>query len=278
MGIHQVILLVFFHCLHKPVVHADRNIKIAQLASPAFAIDKFHNIRMIIVQRSQAGAAPSSPLAYFIADFVVDGKKRKGTGGLSTGTTDDGTFLTDLAQKITHPAAAFLDQGGMLQGFKNALHGIIDGQDETGLQLLHRGPRIHQSWTVGEKKACFHETLENVSQSFVYCSIFFSSNIRGHSFQHPVPVLADISFFVTAEITVSRHLQGIFCRGYDFQTVGKPLHLFKGNFPFRPLIYQPGHFYKFMRYRFHTTLPLFINRGILPSLPDSRQNLPGLSA
>ena len=115
-----------------------------------------------------------------------------------------------------------------------------------------------------EKKACFHETQENVSQSVVYFSIFFSSNIRGYSFPASRASPRRYFLFVTAEIAVSRHLQGIFWRTAASRPSANRFISSRVIFPFRPPIYQPGHFYKFMRYCFHTTLPLFINREFLP--------------
>ena len=63
------------------------------------------------------------------------------------------------------PAAALVDQGGVLDRLEDAVHRVLDRQHEAGGELLQLAPGVHQRGGVGQELEVGHQPVELSSQT-----------------------------------------------------------------------------------------------------------------
>ena len=59
-------------------------------------------------------------------------------------------------------AAGLVDEGGVLDGVEDGLHGVADGQDEAGGELAQLAAGVHEGGGVGQELEARHELVEGL--------------------------------------------------------------------------------------------------------------------
>src|SRR5665648_609959 len=63
------------------------------------------------------------------------------------------------AERLYNPAA-LVDEGGVLDGLEDGLHGVADGEHEAGRELAQLAAGVHEGGAVGEELEAGHELVE----------------------------------------------------------------------------------------------------------------------
>ncbi len=118
------------------------------------------DVRVVDPQNSHVCAAPGPALLDGLGGHVKHGHKGNRAARHSLGGEDLVVFGPYPGKGKPRAAAAFVDNGGMLYGFENAVDGIFNREHEAGGKLPELAARVHERGRVGHEVQEGHQVIE----------------------------------------------------------------------------------------------------------------------
>src|SRR3989344_3898857 len=126
---HTLPLLVwiFIQRLHKLVGDGNGNVKVADFAFHLLAANEIQNLRMIPAHHGHVGAMPAL-LFDGSESGIIYPKKRNGTRSFSSRLFCGSHGGAHFRKIESQPASCLLQESRILEGLKNALHRVVNGE------------------------------------------------------------------------------------------------------------------------------------------------------
>ena len=213
-GLNQIIFLIFGRRFHEFIGDPYRNIEIVQILVFSFAVDKFHDIRVVDLQYGHVGAPAGAPLFNLLGGGIEYFHEGDRTRGHAAGGAHRAVFGPQARETKAGAAAGLVNQRGIFQGTKDAFHAVFNGQNETGCQLTQSASGIHEGRGVGQKFKLGHDIekdfLNFFDALFVAAVIFFGfGNMVGHPSEHLLRRFGDFTVAVLFQVSPSQNPSGI---------------------------------------------------------------------
>ena len=130
--------------MHKFLSDADGNIKVRDIRIVGFTMDKLLNIGMVHTQNAHVDAPSCPSLLHRFCRHVEHPHEADGSAGNTAGGIDRRPRTSQTGKGKACASSGFMNQGSLLDGLKNILHGILHRQNKAGGKLTQRSARIHQ--------------------------------------------------------------------------------------------------------------------------------------
>ena len=78
------------------------------------------------------------------------------------GAEDEVVLGTHAREREAGAAAALVDEGGVLDGLEDRVHGVADGKHEARRELAELAPGVHERGAVGQELEVGHQPVERV--------------------------------------------------------------------------------------------------------------------
>lgn len=161
-GVNEVILLPPLHPLHEVGVHPHGDVEVVDLPLLPLTGDELQDIGVAHVHDRHVGPVPLAPLGDQLGDGGEVTEDSHGAARLAVGGGDGRPLGADLGEGEAGPPAELLHHGGVFGRLHNALHGVLQADDETGGQGAGPGAGVHQGGGVGEELQARHHPVKGV--------------------------------------------------------------------------------------------------------------------
>ena len=149
---------------HELVGYGYGDIEISEALAVPLHGDELFDVRMVDPQDPDVGAPPRAALFDRFGRGVDDPEERYRARGDALGFADEAPLWSQEAEIEARSASFLVDEGCILDGVEDRLHGVLDRQDETGAEAhVSAGPG--QGGTIGQEVAVFHD-LEELLRPF----------------------------------------------------------------------------------------------------------------
>ncbi len=106
-----------------------------------------------------------------------------------------------------------MDEGGIFEGIKNAVHTVFNGKYKTGGQLSQFTARVHQSGRVGEKFEFGHQAVKDrlnlIDPLFTAVALFRLGDMMGHPGKHLFRTFINPSCPIPFKVSPFQHPYGV---------------------------------------------------------------------
>ncbi len=160
----QVVVVPLFHRLHEGIGDGDAEIEVVEAVRVFLGGDEIHDVGVIDPQNPHIGAAPLAALLDRLGRRIEDGGKGQRPRGDALGRTDGGVLRAQTGEGVAGAAAGLVHQGAVADGGEDAVHRVLDRQDETGRQLAEIGTGIHQAGGIGQKIHAIDQVEKGIAQ------------------------------------------------------------------------------------------------------------------
>ena len=159
-GVDEVVLLSLFHGFHEGVGDAHGKVEVRHAIIVGLAGDELLDVGVIDPKDPHIGSAPRAPLLDRFRRGIEDRHEGDRSAGDSLRGKDRVVFRAKTGEGKAGPAAALVDHGGVLDGFEDAVDGILHGEDEAGGKLPQGASRVHERRRIGDEVEGRHEPVE----------------------------------------------------------------------------------------------------------------------
>ena len=216
--VHQIVHSVGAHCLHKGFGDAHRDVEVGDLGGVVLAGDKVHDVGVIHPEDAHVGAPAGTSLLHRLGSGVEHLHKGDGAAGHTAGGVDGGTLGTQPGEGEAGTAAALVDEGSVLDGVKDVLHGVGHRQHKAGGQLAQGAAGIHQGGGIGQEVQTGHHLIE-LRRRGHYVSLGVKVAVAlghcvGYPAEEPVHRLGGIPVLVPGQVAPLQHCLGVFRNGH----------------------------------------------------------------
>ncbi len=212
---------------HETVGHPHRQVEVGELIRSGFEGNEGLNVRVVGIENTHVGAAPSPTLFDHFRGVVEEFNEGKCATCFATSR---GYPIAGRAQgrEIEAGAAARLvDLGRVLDGVKNAFQVVFYREDKAGGQLAVRTAGVHEGGGVGQKLQPLHGPEGTFGKGVFFCgwravAVFgFCYGMRNTTEQlgrrfHKQPA------FVALQVAPLQDLDGVHAQGQFPAAVGVP--------------------------------------------------------
>ena len=162
LGFRRAYVLSFFHRLHEFIGGSHRDIEIVEVVVTLFALDEMKNVRVVDPEDAHIGSPSRSSLLDRFCRRIKNAHERDRAARNSLRRTHHIILRPDPRERETCSASAFLNQGHLLHGVKDLIHGISHRENKTGGELLKFSSCIHQCRRIGKEVQRGHQRIEFV--------------------------------------------------------------------------------------------------------------------
>ena len=160
MGVNQVVLAVRYQGLHERVRGGHRDVEVRD-PPIQLALDELQDVRVVHLEDAHVGAPPGAPLLHRLGGSVEDAQEADRAAGLPARGTHQGVLGAEPGEGETGAATALVDDGCPLHRLEDLVHGVPDGEHETGRVLEAVVlPGVHQGRGIRQEVAVHHQLVE----------------------------------------------------------------------------------------------------------------------
>ena len=217
-GVHKIIAPSGLHSGHEGLGKTNGDVEVGNLLGVVLAGDKVHDIGVVHPENAHIGPPAGAALLHRLGGGVEDLHKGDGAAGNTPGGVYRGALGPQPGEGKTGAAAGLVDQGGVLDGVEDVLHGVLHRKHEAGRELSQRTAGVHEGGGVGEKVQAGHQVIKEFGRGR-HIGLGVEARIGcGDRVRHPVKKLVHrlnrLSVLVTDQIAPLQDGAGIFGNGH----------------------------------------------------------------